>query len=195
MRAAGRRTAFGSAPLKAALSLGLVALLTGCTASAPPYQATLDNVRTLQTLPGGKVAIGPFTCADERLNHLAIRLSTYESPVGNSFAEYLRSALTAELQAAGKVDAGASTVITGELLTNAIDDGLSASSAHVSARIVVKRGAQVRFDKVVHGDTEWESSVIGAVAIPLDRQHHGDTIKQLLAALFADRDFQASIGT
>ena len=165
--------------------------LTGCvTVVAPPYQATIDNVRTLQTAPDGKVSLGQFTAKSPDLNHLSIRASTYNSPFNDSYADYLKEALRAELESAGKLALGAPVVITGELQTNALDPAVGTASAHISARIVVKRGNDVVFDKVVHGDSEWESSFIGAIAIPLARQQYGETLKKLIGNLFADPDFK-----
>ncbi len=81
-------------------------------------------------------------------------------------------------------------MITGELQTNSIDPAIGTGSAHISARIVIKRGTDIVFDKVVHGDSEWDSSFMGAVAIPLARQQYGETMKKLLANLFSDPSFK-----
>jgi hypothetical protein len=81
-------------------------------------------------------------------------------------------------------------VITGELLTNSIDPAIGTANAHISARIVIKHGNAVVFDKVVHGDSEWDSSFIGAIAIPMARQQYGETMKKLLANLFSDPNFK-----
>jgi hypothetical protein len=164
--------------------------LTGCASVAPPYQATNDNVRSLQALPGGMVSLGEFTAKSPDLNHLNLRASSYNSPINDSFAEYLKAALRSELEAAGKLDPKAPVVITGELQTNSIDPAIGTANAHISARIVIKRGNEVLFDKVVHGDSEWESSFMGAVAIPLARQQYGETLKKLLANLFSDPGFK-----
>jgi hypothetical protein len=164
--------------------------LTGCAVVAPPYQATNDNVRSLQTLPGGMVSLGQFTAKSPDLNHLSIRASSYNSPFNDSFAEYLKAALGSELEAAGKLDPKAPVVITGELQTNSLDPAIGTGNAHISARIVIKRGNDVVFDKVVHGDSEWESSFIGAIAIPMARQQYGETMKKLLANLFSDPGFK-----
>jgi hypothetical protein len=163
--------------------------LTGCAATAPPYQATNDNVRALQTLPGGKVSLGEFTAKSPDLNHLSIRAGSYSSPFNDSYAEYLKQALRAELESGGKLDPKSPVTITGELQTNSIEPSAGTGSAHISARIVVKRGSDVIFDKVVHGDSEWESSFMGAIAIPLARQQYGETLKKLIANLLADPDF------
>lgn len=165
--------------------------LAGCASTAPPYQATNDNARTLQAIPGGTVAVGKFTAKSDSLNHLGIRASTFESPNGSSFAEYLQAALKTELQAGGKLDDKSPTVVTGELLENTIDSGVvGMASARISARIVAMRGGAVMFDKVVDAESQWKSSFFGAVAIPLAREHYIDTMKTLIGKLLADPDFR-----
>ena len=174
-----------------ALAAGLA--LTGCASTAPSYQPTNDNVRALQSATGGKLALGEFTAKEASLNSLTIRGGSFVSPYGGSFAEYLKAALKSELETAGKFDSASAVSISGELLTNALDAPMGTGSAHISARIVVKRGSNVIFDKVVAGDRTWESSFIGGIAIPAARQNYADTMKALLATLFKDKDFVTAL--
>lgn len=168
--------------------------LTGCAAVAPNYQPTNDNAHTLQALPDGKVAVGQFTAKDKSLESLVIRAGTYSSPYNGSYAEYLKAALRAELEGAGKLDAASPVVISGQLLENSVDGALfDVGTARVSARFVVMQGGAKTFDKVVVGASQWESSVIGAIAIPAARRNYVDTVHKLLANLFADKDFQAAL--
>ncbi|PFH11653.1 TonB family protein [Collimonas sp. PA-H2] len=175
--------------------IGAVLLaLTGCAAVAPNYQPTNDNVRTLQALPGGKVAVGQFTAKDKSLESLSIRAGSYNSPYNGSYAEYLKAALRAELEGSGKFDAASPVVVTGQLLENSLDGAsFTTGTAKISARFVVTQSGAKTFDKVVAGASQWESSVIGMVAIPAARANYIDTIRKLLANLFADRDFQTAL--
>jgi hypothetical protein len=192
MMAPNRISLSGVVRLVAALAVCVATMsLTGCaTVVATPYQPTNDNVRSLQALPGGLVSLGEFTAKSPDLNHLSIRSNSFTSPFNDSFAEYLKAALRSELEASGKLDPKSPVVITGELQTNSIDPAMGTANAHISARIVIKRGNETVFDKVVHGDSEWESSFIGAIAIPMARQQYGETLKKLLANLFADPSFK-----
>jgi TonB family protein len=175
--------------------IGAVLLaLTGCAAVAPNYQPTNDNVHTLQALPGGKVALGQFTAKDKSLDSLTIRAGSYNSPYNGSYAEYLKAALRAELEGSGKLDAASPVVITGQLLENSLDGAsFTTGTAKVSARIVVTQSGAKTFDKVVVGASQWESSFVGAIAIPAARRNYVDTVRKLLANIFADRDFQTAL--
>lgn len=165
-------------------------LLTGCAAVAPKYQGTNDNVRELQSMSRGKVAVGNFTTKDDSLNHLSIRAGDFSSPYNDSYTEYLKEALKAELINANRLDPKSSIVITGELVRNELDAAMSTGTAHIAARIVICRESIIVFDKTVSGDTEWDSSFLGPVAIPAARQHYAESMKRLLNHLFADPDFK-----
>lgn len=176
------------------VSVGIAVLvLSGCASVAPPYQATNDNVRAIQVLPGSKVAVGEFKAQKESLNHLTIRGGSFDSPYSASFAEYLKTALVLELQSAGKLDSSSKVIITGELISNNLDAAIGTGTASISARIVVMRADEKTFDKVVSVENQWESSFVGAIAIPLARQNYGDTVKKLISKLVTDSDFQKAL--
>ncbi|MFL6623645.1 MAG: hypothetical protein ACJ8KA_03695 [Sulfurifustis sp.] len=40
---------------------------------------------------------------------------------------------------------------------------------------------------------EWESSFVGAIAIPAAQRGYDTTVKKLVTALFADKEFQNAI--
>ncbi|MFZ6689098.1 hypothetical protein ACO0K0_15255 [Undibacterium sp. SXout11W] len=189
-------TSFSTAILRKMFMLGTIVIamsLTGCAAVAPKYQATVDNAKTLQATQGGVASVGPFTAKNANLNQLSLRGGAYTSPYNNSYAEYLKEALRVELESAGKLGNNTNVVITGELLKNSLDAAIGTGTANVSARFVVTRDKNKSYDKVLSADTQWESSFVGAIAIPAARQHYADAVKQLLGKLFEDKDFQQSI--
>jgi hypothetical protein len=172
---------------------GILLGLTGCSAVAPAYQPSIDNTRALQQLPDRKVSVGTFTARTPELNHISLRGGAFNSPFNDSYAEYLKAALRSELESAGKLDSTAQVTITGELLENALDAAIGTGTARISARIMVTRGKDKVFDKIVVGTSSWDSSFMGAVAIPAARQNYADTMKKLLAQLFSDPDFRAAL--
>jgi len=177
-------------PLLAALGL-----MTGCTATAPQYQATNNNVGVLSG-GSGKVGVGEFKLGPkgESLNHLTIRGSSYVSPVDKSWAAYLREALKAELAASSRLDDKSATVVTGTLLTNELDgSGTSVGTARISADFVVVRNGTQTYRRTLTADGKWESSFIGGIAIPAAQQHYVATVSALLSQLFADPDFVGAI--
>ena len=80
--------------------------------------------------------------------------------------------------------------ISGDLLKNDIDaTGFSVATGDVGARFVVKKGDQVRYDKVKTIHHQWDSSFAGAIAIPVPSKPTPVWCRRLLAALYADAEF------
>ena len=67
--------------------------------------------------------------------------------------------------------------------------GFSTNSGEISARFVVKRGGEMRFDKVKQIHHQWESSFAGAVAIPLAMNNYPVMVHMLIGQLITDPDF------
>ncbi len=66
---------------------------------------------------------------------------------------------------------------------------MSKASGDLEARFVVKTAGTVRYDQVKTIQDEWDSSFVGAVAIPRAQQRYAVMVQKLLAALFADPAF------
>lgn len=121
---------------------------------------------------------------------MPLRAATMTSPQGANFGDYIAAALRQELELAKLYDAQSGLEITGELLRNNIDaGGLSTNQGQIEARFLVKRGAQVRFDRVKRIDQQWESEFAGAVAIPLARNNYPLMVQKLFNVLISDADF------
>lgn len=176
------------------LAFAIVIGLNACAGVAPAYQATNDNVRLLQADKNSKLATGEFKNGKKgkELDNLSIRAGAYTSPYEGSFALYLREAIRAELEAAGRWDPNSRVRISGELLDNALEAGASTGSGLVSAHFVVERAGMKSYDKTLTAKHQWESSFMGPVAIPAARQGYAATVQKLVNQLFADKDFQAA---
>lgn len=181
------------ANLKISSAALLFVALSGCAGVAPKYQATNDNVRALMALNGNTVAVGTFVSADPSLDSLSIRATKFSAPNGASFAEYMKQALKEELLSSQHYAENSQSVVSATLVENAIDTMSSQGHVHVAVRFVVTRGGEQRFDKVVRGDATFESSLIGAVAIPAAWRNYAEATKQMLNNLFIDPEFQRAI--
>ena len=160
---------------------------------APRYQPSLDNVEAVKKAPA-KVTVGAFTLQAGAEKGIGLRGSTMSSPVGNDYAAYLADALAQELTLAGKVDAQSKIVISGQLIKNDIAaGGFSTNSGEVEARIVVMNNGAQKFDKVKRAELSWESSFMGAIAIPKALQQYPVIVQKLLSLLWADADFHSAL--
>ena len=173
--------------------------LTGCAnlkMGAPV--ATLDNTAALRTGKLAPVNVGTFVAGKDKMAGLDKSASmrganSIESPYNASFTQYLREALKVELAAAGLLDPGAGTVVTGTMTDSDLDAAIGTGSGRLAARFVVTRNGAVRFDRELKTTSTWESSFIGAIAIPLAAREYEGMYRKLVTALLNDAEFRKAI--
>lgn len=176
-------------------TVGFALLVTGCSTTAPQYSSSLDNVATLKN-QGGPAKVGTFQSspAKENANPISLRGSSMQSPYQNSYASYLAEALKQELSLAGRYSGDAANEISGTLLKNDIDaTGFSTGTGVIEARIVVKNGDTMKYDKVHAATHQWNSSFAGNIAIPNAIAAYPALVNRLLAAIYADPEFKAAL--
>lgn len=117
-----------------------------------------------------------------------------ESSVGTDYAAYLADALQKELKLAGKLDPSSKLEISGQLLKNDISAaGIITNSGEIEARFVVKNDGVQRYDQVKRAELSWDSSLLGAIAIPRAQQQYPVIVQKLLALLWGDASFQEAL--
>lgn len=176
----------------AAAVLAAVLTLAACaTSPAPAYQ---PNIANLQALRAGTSVIGVDDFApaegvnDSKLGVRADSMSGAGSD--GAFSTYLQQSLEIELRNAGRLDPAADLRLSGTLTVNRLEAmDLSVGRASVGARFVLTRDGRVVYDKVQVADHQWESSFIGALAIPAAMQGYSATVQKLIGQLFADPAF------
>jgi hypothetical protein len=175
----------------------LLALSTGCTLIAPKYTSTPTNVNQLLDNASAGVRIGEFRAdprAQRGVDRVSLRGNPMVSPYANSYLEYLREALSQDFEGAHLLDPNSTIEISGMLIHNDVDiDGFSTGHALFEARFIVKRNGQVSFDKVKTSKDDWDSSLVGAVAIPKAQQNYPLVVQKLLTSLYSDPDFIAAL--
>ena len=181
--------------LRLALLCAIAALATGCAMQAPRYQPSLDNVEAVKKVPS-PMAVGAFTvqAGGAGVTAIGLRGSSMTSPVGADYAAYLADALQQELQLAGKLDAKSKIVITGVLVKNDIAaGGFSTNSGEIEANFTVLKDGKESWRGSQRAELSWESSFIGAVAIPKAQQQYPLVVRKLITQLFADAGFLAAL--
>lgn len=169
--------------------VALSLLVTACSMQAPPYQASLENVQTIKRAKVEQLNVGNITSTKE-LNSISLRGSSMYSPVDKSYGVYLSKALENELKLAKLWSGVSATVLTGEMLTNDIDvSGFSEGTGEASAKFVVTRDNKVIFEKVISANHTFESSFIGAIAIPNAQAGYVNLVQKLIKNLFEDEAF------
>lgn len=179
---------------KILISMIAVGLMSGCTMNAVQYQPDFDLVNEMKGYELNKMNVGEISSNNPKVNKISIRGSSMVSPFSNSYANYLEEALLAQLQQANLYDASSIIVITGDLLTNKLNAaGFRIGTADISAQFKVESSGNVVFDKVVSISHEWDSSFVGATAIPRAQNNYPIAVQKLVAKLMSDTDFISSV--
>lgn len=168
--------------------------LVGCVQVPLSYQPTLQNVEALKGSNMAPVKVGAFGLAPgkpaEIDKSVTARSATVVSPIGDSFALFMKDALSKELTAAGKLDANSQIVISGLLTDSQLDASIGTGKGALGAKFSVNRNGQVVYDKELKETAEWPSSFVGADAIPTAINEYTALFKKLLGKLFGDEDFK-----
>lgn len=181
-------------------SVAIVSLaLFGCaTVKMPaPAAASADNLSTLRAANLAPAKAGAFVLApgkpaamDTTLDGL--RGSSVE-PANGSFAKTLREQLIVDLKAAGLYDEASNTAITGQLTDSQVDAAIGTGTGKLGAHFTVTRDGKSVYDKTLTVDAKWESSFVGAIALPAAINQYTALYKTLAGKLFADADFQKAL--
>lgn len=175
--------------LKVILLTVLAFVLSACTTTAPPFQPDFSSTNQLKAEDINKLSVGEFTAAEEKVEKISIRGGKMKSPYG-SYTSYLETALTESLRQADLWDGVSNFRVSGVLEKNDFDaSGISIGEADMSVRFVVTKGEDEVYNKVHTVHHEWESSFMGAIAIPNALQNYSVVVQKVLAKLFEDEEF------
>ena len=171
--------------------LAVCLLASGCVSMpAPAYQPSISNTEAL--LHGkSSFAIETMDAANGVNNKsLSVRGSSLKGGSDGTFSTYLQEALVAELKTAGRYGPDSSTRIDGTLVKNELDGGaIKTGTAVVGAHFVVTRSGSAVYDKTLEAQHTWDSSFIGAIAIPAAMENYAAAVQKLIGKLFGDPDF------
>lgn len=168
--------------------------LSGCSQVPLSYQPTLANVETIKTSNVAPMNVGQFALAPGKAPSMdqgvQARAANITSPINNSFAAFLKDALTQELRAGGKLDPNSGILVSGLLTKNELDASMGTGKAVLAANFAVTRDGASVYNKELEEVAEWPSGFVGAEAIPLAINNYTSLYKRLLAKLFGDTDFK-----
>lgn len=123
---------------------------------------------------------------------VTMRSITMTSPDDGSLAKYLGKAIEADLRAAGKLDPKSDLVIKGLLTDSQVDTGISTGSGSLSAKFSLLKRDRVVFEKDISINATWDSSFVGAEAIPAAINEYSSLFEKLSNRLLTDEGFQAA---
>lgn len=173
-------------------------MLFGCAAvKLPPPEASASTVEKLRAAPLRKMTTGAFALATGKPAEMDQTLGGLRgsslAPATGGFSQYLKSEIDVELKAAGLYDPASDTVVKGELTDSMVDASIGTGRGRLAARFMVDRASQRVFDKELSVDATWESSFVGAVALPMAINQYTSLYKSLVGRLFEDPAFRAAV--
>lgn len=169
-----------------------------CACVHAPIDAVSPSIETLKLLrqPGiAPVALGRFADADGvRIGKsINIRGSTLNAPSGGSFADFLKSTLQAELEAAGKMDAASPTILNAALTESRASENMASGNTSLGAELSLVRGGATIFSKRYRVESQWKSEFIGALAIPEAFRQYNALYALLVRQAFSDPEMIAAL--
>lgn len=180
-------------------SILLLSTLGGCmTAVMQPPMAGGQSTASLRAANLAPANVGTFKLAPGRPPQMdtelsgGMRGSNIAAP-GGSYSQHLKDTLKAELQSAGLLDPQSKLVVEGQLTGSQVDAAIGTGTARLSARFQVLRESQVLFDKELVAEDAWDSSFVGAIAIPRAIERYGGMYRKLVDKLLEDVDFRRSL--
>ena len=185
--------------LTLAAGLAVSLQLVGCAnISMSQPKATLETTAALRGAALTPAAVGKFSLdsslSPDKDKSIGLRgANSVASPIDGSFAQYLRESLRVELEAAGLYDAASNTVISGTLTQSEANAAIGTGTGKLAARFVVTRAGSVKYNKELSVDDSWESSFVGATAIPLAAAHYEGLYRKLTAKLLSDPEFRTAL--
>jgi hypothetical protein len=169
-------------------------VVTGCVQVPLSYQPTMKNVETLKASNMASANVGKFAVSPEKQaaidQSVSARAATIVSPNNNSFALFLKEAVTQELRSAGKYDQNSMIVISGLLTKNSLEAPIGTGKGTLGAKFAVARDGNPVFEKELEESAEWPSVFMGVEAIPTAINEYTSLYKKLLGRLFGDADFR-----
>lgn len=182
--------------IKILVSLAAIAilLLSGCSTIAPQYTGSRENVEALQSVAAAKFSVGRFYDDQNSANHEKLNLrglNTMSSAYGETYAGYVEQALRQDLMIANRFSSESTLMITGVLKKNNLDisDPFSNGKSICEVEFSVLQDKNAIYKKTLTQNHEWESSFVGAIAIPKAKEEYTVTVQKIINKLFKDQEF------
>ena len=174
-----------------------LALCACASVTLPPASASGDVVMSLRAANAAAMNAGTFVVApgqspDMDASLPGLRGSSLRAP-GGSFTGYLADAITADLKASGLYDPAAAIVISGELTESQVDAAIGTGTAHLGARMKVRKAGVMVYDRTFAVSDQWDSSFIGAIAIPEAMNRYTALYQKLAQKMFDDPEFRRAV--
>lgn len=173
-----------------------VSSIVGCASyKTPTYSPDYVAIDALKTYKLKKVAVNPIQPEDPdaKVNKITLRGGSLVVD-GGTFATYLQNAIKSDLTEIGVFDPTAQTKLDVVILKNDIDvSGLSVGTGELEISLKITSNNNIVLDKNYSANTQFESAFAAIVAVPKGQSEYPKLVKELLANVFADKQFIEAI--
>jgi len=166
-----------------------VLLLQGCGVTMPRYEPNYDNVQALKAKEPLTKLDTPSVSAAPGQNSLMVRANPVRSPEGN-LSNHVQKALENELRLAGLLQPGAARHLEVSLRQSDLDAAVFGDGkGTLSAQFDLREQDRSLYSSTKTVSSSWDSSFMGAVAIPRAANAFNPLVTRLLAELYQDPAF------
>ena len=178
--------------LKLAAALAIPMLMAGCSVPVAPYSTNYEDVQLLKKA-NDKVQLTSLSAANSGLENISVRGNSFSSPYNGNMVNYIETALRQELEKAGLMDPNSKKVLTATVDKNNVDTGVDKGTGVIGADVTITDNGSTLYHKHVEAMTTWDSSFVGAIAIPNAAAAYPKLVQSFLHKLFSDQDFIAAL--
>ena len=178
--------------------LVVLTIMVGCASvKMPAPAATAGSVESLRSAGLAPAAAGAFVLAPGKPADMdrtlgGLRGSSVSAASG-SFAQQLKEQLVADLSAAGLYDPSSNIIVEAALTDSRVDAAIGTGTGRLAARFKVQRAGKTVYDKELAAEAQWESSFVGAIALPAAVNQYMAFYPALTRKLFDDAEFRAAL--
>lgn len=168
--------------------LALAVTLQGCGITMPRYEPSFANVNMLKTQAPLAGLASPTVSADPGEDSVTVRLNPIRSPDG-SLSQHVQKALEAELRLAGLLEQDARRRLDVRLRKNELSSPAGTGFGSITADFDLRGNGRSLYTASKTVTNSWDSSFIGAIAIPAAANAYNPLVRKLLAELYQDPVF------
>lgn len=170
---------------KSLLLIPLILVLQGCGVAMTRYEANFANVQQLKQNAPLQAVEPAQVQAGKGLESLTVRANPIRSPSG-SIPLHIQQAINDELGHAGLLDSKSPRHLDVLVLKSNLTAGSSTGNGELQARFTLRNSDQVIYEQTKAVTRTWQSSFIGAVAIPAAANSYNPMVQDLLKSLYSD---------
>lgn len=173
------------------ITLVLFVLLTqACAINAPAYSPSYDNVQKLNQIDN-EIQLLAFDVGKAGAARISVRGTSIISPYGSDFSDYLYFAIESELRKSKKLSDNSNIRL--KMIVHEFKVDSTGGLSELIATVIVSSPKEELYVNRMDYKIDWDSSFIGAIAIPKSAESVKPLVTGFLGKLYSDPKFISAI--